>query len=154
MLAGIITLVTQDQKYGNLRGHDGITRIFERQEQSLRELLSEGDEVTFLHIHSPKGPAATNVQLTPCPYCKKSMRSAAHMCVCPMRPPSMAPPLRAVLMTPARIGDYMVHFVPFPSQPDRGRFFVYNMSNEEVGMFAKYGNAVAFTMGKPPIEPE
>jgi len=154
MLEGTITLVTSDQKYGNLRGNDGITRIFERLEQSLFELLSEGDTVTFLHINSPKGPAATDIKLKPCPYCKQVMHTSAHLSVCPLRPSSMPPPLQAVIKMPARIGSYMVHFVPFSSQPDRGRFYVYNLENVESGVFKRYGNAVAFCLGQPLPEPE
>jgi hypothetical protein len=48
---------------------------------------------------------------------------------------------------PARIGDHMVHFVPFPSQPDRGRFYVYDLSNNEVGMFVRYDNAANYALG-------
>lgn len=152
MLSGTVILVTDDQKYGNIRGDDGITRIFERLEQSLFELLSEGDAVTFLHINSPKGPAAADIKLKPCPYCTQVMHTTAHLSVCPLRPPSAAPPMQAVIKMPARIGSYMVHFVPFSSQPDRGRFYVYNLSNEEVGIFKRYGNAVVFCLGQGQLE--
>lgn len=147
MLKGTIILITSDQRYGTLRGDDGIDRLFERPEQSLRELLSEGDRVTFLAHNSSKGAAASGVQLEACPYCQKPMHTSAHMSVCPMRPPGVPPPQQAVKMQPARIGGYMVHWVPFSSQADRGRFFVYDLSNVEVGTFIRFDNAVNFALG-------
>lgn len=149
MLSGRITLITSDQKFGRLVGDDGITRLFERPEQSLMELLSEGDAVTFLHIRSEKGPAAVDVKLQPCPYCGAVMHTTAHMSVCPARPPGIAPPQQSVIQNPARIGDYLVNFVPFKSQVDRGRFYVYDMTNAEVGIFKSYDNAVRFCLGQP-----
>lgn len=148
MLTGTITLITSDQRYGNLRGDDGISRIFERHEQSLRELLSEGDAVTFLPFNSPKGPAAAQVQLVACPYCQQAIHTTAHLSVCPQRAPGTVPPIQAVLKMPARIGDYMVHFVPFGSQPDRGRFYVYDLTNTEAGIFSRYDNAANFALGR------
>lgn len=148
MLTGTITLITSDQKYGNLRGDDGITRMFERPEQSLRELLSEGDAVTFLPFGSPKGPAASDVRLRPCPYCKKPIHTTAHFSVCAERPPGVVPPVQSVIKMPARIGEYMVQFVPFGSQPDRGRFYVMDLQNREAGIFARYDNASNFALGR------
>ena len=149
MQTGKITLITVDQKYGHLRGDDGITRLFERPEQSLVELLSEGDEVTYLPHNSSKGPAASDVKLLPCPYCKNIMHTSAHMSVCPARAPMTPPPLQAVIKQPARIGEFMVHFVPYASQPDRGRFYLYDLSNAEMGIFKSYDNAVRFATGLP-----
>jgi cold shock CspA family protein len=146
-LTGRIRLVTSDQKYGTVRGDDGIERYFERPEQSSMELLSEGDEVTFMHYHTTKGAAAADVKLKPCPYCKQPMHTAAHMSVCPDRAPGIPPPMQAVKLMPARIGEFMVHYVPFGSQPDRGRFYLYDLTNVEVGMFKHFDNAVRFAIG-------
>lgn len=148
-LSGRITLITQDQKYGHLVGDDGINRLFERPEQSLMELLSEGDAVTFQHIHSEKGPAAMDVKLQPCPYCKEPIRTVAHLSVCPLRPPSMPPPQQAVIQSPARVGAHLITFVPFSSQPGRGRYHVYDLTNVQVGLFKAYDNAVRFALGQP-----
>jgi cold shock CspA family protein len=149
MLTGKVRLITTDQKYGSIIGDDGGERLFERAEQSSLELLSEGDEVTFQHFHSTKGAAAADVKLKPCPYCKKPMHTSAHMSVCPSRPANMAPPMQAVKAMPARIGEFMVHFVPYGSQPDRGRFYLYDLTNAEVGMYKHYDNAVRFATGLP-----
>lgn len=154
MMRGTITLITTDQKYGNVRGDDGITRIFERPEQSLVEVLNEGDEVTFVPHRSDKGPAASDLSLTPCAHCKQIMHTSAHLSVCPSRPDSVPPPLQAVKQMPARVGDSMIRFVPFSSQPDRGRFFVSNLTNQETGKFDRYENAIAFALGREPVLPE
>jgi hypothetical protein len=68
--------------------------------------------------------------------------------VCPSRPPTAPPPVQAVKMMPARVGEYMIHFVPFSTQADRGRFYVYDLSNAEVGLFKSYDNAVRFSLGQ------
>jgi hypothetical protein len=150
-MRGTIGLITEDQKYGRLVGEDGITRLFERPEQSLVELLSEGDEVTFLAHRSDKGPAASDVKLALCAYCQQIMHTSAHLSVCPSRPPNTPPPLQAVKKMPARVGEMMIHFVPFSSQPERGRFFVYNLKNEETGKFDRYDSACNFALGKEQI---
>jgi hypothetical protein len=150
MLTGTITLITSDQKYGNVRGDDGITRIFERPEQSLFELLNEGDQVMFVPHRSDKGPAAADLSLVPCPHCKQVIHTSAHLSVCPLRPPGAPPPLQAVKQMPARVGEMMIRFVPFTSQPERGRFYVTGLNNEERGVFDRYENAVAFALGKEP----
>lgn len=152
MLRGVVTLVTTDQRYGNVRGDDGISRIFERPEQSLIEILNEGDEVNFVPHRSDKGPAAADLSLTPCQHCKQVMHTSAHLSVCPSRPPGVPPPLAAVKQMPARIGEMMIRFVPFSSQPERGRFYVTNLLNiGQPGIFDRYDNAIAFALGREPI---
>jgi hypothetical protein len=151
MLKGKIILITSDQKYGNLLGDDGITRQFERPEQSLLEMLSEGDTVVFTPGRSEKGPAAYDVKLEPCMYCHSIMHTVAHLCVCPLRPASNPPPVQAVKQVPARIGEMIVYFVPNASQPQRGRFRVYNLQNEEAGIFDRYDAACNFALGKDVI---
>jgi cold shock CspA family protein len=150
-MLGTIKILTEDQKYGTLIGEDGISRLFERPEQSLVELLSEGDEVMFLAHRSDKGPAASDVKLVPCPYCGLIIHTSAHLSVCLQRPATSPPPLQAVKKLPARVGDKLIQFQPFGSQPDRGRFFVYNLQNEEVGTFDRYDNACAFALGLTPV---
>lgn len=155
MMRGTITLITTDQKYGNVRGDDGISRIFERPEQSLIEVLNEGDEVNFMPHRSDKGPAAADLSLVPCQHCGKVIHTSAHLSTCPMRPPGVPPPLAAVKQMPARVGEMMIRYVPFGSQPERGRFFVSSLGNNaEVGKFSRYENAIAFALGREPVLPE
>jgi cold shock CspA family protein len=148
-MKGVIKIITTDQRYGTLISEDGIQRLFERPEQSLVELLSEGDEVQFVAHRSDKGPAASDVHLQPCPYCHDVIHTTAHLSVCPQRPPSVAPPMQAVKMMPARISQSMISFVPFSSQPERGRFIVHNLTtNQQTGTFDRYGDAVDFALGR------
>jgi hypothetical protein len=145
---GRVLLITEDQKYGTLEGEDGVRREFERPEQSLNELLAENDAVNFVPHRSDKGPAASGVMLDRCQYCQTVMHTSAHLSVCPQRPPNSPPPLQSVKKMPARVGEMMIHFVPFGSQPERGRFFVYDLQNVEVGKFDRYDAACDFALGR------